>query len=1372
MLRNVLKKPTFAAFKIAVGIVLTATSTIASFPTGDRVRAQSSQSQTRSVERSENVPSGSKLRVDGSSSMIVTNNTLKQRYERQYPGASVDLKADGSDLALQEVREGDIEVAAIGRHLTAEEKASDLNEQRLNREKIAIVVGANNPYRGNMSYQDFAKIFRGEITDWSEVGGPPGRIRLVDRPENSDTRNAFNSYDIFREREFSTGDTAEPMTADSTDEMVANLGTDGIGYAIASQVMDRDDVWIVPMHKTLPDDPRYPFSQPRTYVYKGAATPATAAFLGLAGVVGQESIAGAATVPPYGGEGTIATSVAPATGTVSPSPTAPPTGGSTSGGSRPPAPGSPASGGVPATTPPIAAAPSPTATPPLAAAPPSPKPPEIVASQPKVAQAPETTPSPMETASLPPPEDIPPGLIGNDSILPHFWWLLPIGLIALLVWWGVRKLRSQPALGLEAGDEPTPPPIAGTDTAALPPSTAPEVSTLPSEGAIAPTELETLRPAAPDAIPPSMGSGGAIAGGMAASSLGSDEPETTATPTTGEGGIAPETQEPLTTDISTPTTGTGMTPANLGLAGGAALAGGWAASQLGRTGEDAPTTPTSDVPDATTEIPAASGERITAETSEVDRASDSLWEDRVSPPGTRDAASPLGGTAAEVTTTPETPDAVGEMPGVSAGEGADSTETRDANVADVGLAGGAAASPLGRAPDEEIATPPTAAAEMRSSEIAPSSPEEISEVPTTDPNLTNLGLAGGAALAGGWAASQLGRTGEGETPTIDRETSSPEVPLTPAETDLAETRETPDSPATDANVANLGVSGGLAASQLGDSGDDAMATPETEELAAATEIAATPETDTAETPPTDAQNLGLVAGAAIAGGLAASQLGETGDEDSPELADSETADSEAMAAAASTSATDDFSTPEDRLTAETEEATATDAADLDLAAGAALAGGAAPGAGLPGGAAALAGGAAPGAGLGASDAIVEPSGADEFVPSASGADEFISPVSDEFVPSVEETADDTPEAAPVFAPMTPAFDPANAAAAAGLAAGIPIDFEPSDDLAQSDVEAAKFNLGQTEIDAEELASVDEGLPDLPDGYGESRIVLVPCNPQWVYAYWDIPNADKEELRRQGGSQLALRFYDVTDIDIATQVPHSLQQYACEEMARDWYLPVPAGDRDYIVEIGYVANDGRWLSLVRSQPIRVPPFYPSDWQNDRFATVPWKQELSGDKTIVDLGIPQRNLNGNGSVYDSLFALAQESQRMAGSEFLSGIGLFPSGVGMVSGMGMSGAGFSASMPPIRSRKFWLVADAELIVYGATAPDASVTIGGVPVPLSPDGTFRFQMAFPDGEIDYPIMAVAADGQQTRSIHMNFKRETRHRNTNTLEEAEDEVH
>ena len=87
--------------------------------------------------------------------------------------------------------------------------------------------------------------------------------------------------------------------------------------------------------------------------------------------------------------------------------------------------------------------------------------------------------------------------------------------------------------------------------------------------------------------------------------------------------------------------------------------------------------------------------------------------------------------------------------------------------------------------------------------------------------------------------------------------------------------------------------------------------------------------------------------------------------------------------------------------------------------------------------------------------------------------------------------------------------------------------------------------------------------------------------------------------------------------------------------------------------------------------------------------------------------------------------------------------------------------------RQRSFWLVADAELIVYGATDPSARLTIGGEEVPLSTDGTFRIQVPFRDGEQMYAIEATASDGEQKRNITLNFKRETPEDNSNPASEA-----
>jgi uncharacterized protein len=356
-----------------------------------------------------------------------------------------------------------------------------------------------------------------------------------------------------------------------------------------------------------------------------------------------------------------------------------------------------------------------------------------------------------------------------------------------------------------------------------------------------------------------------------------------------------------------------------------------------------------------------------------------------------------------------------------------------------------------------------------------------------------------------------------------------------------------------------------------------------------------------------------------------------------------------------------------------------------------------------------------------------------------------------------------------------------------------ISNQPNQLEAQTAVEAGKFELGvDVDLTMADLADVDEGLGDLPAGYGHSRIVLLPRDPQWAYAYWDIPVEHKNELRAHGGQQLALRIYDVTDINLEHQSPHSIQEYPIDEMAREWYLPIPVSDRAYTIDIGYRCADGRWLVLARSASVSIPPVYPSDWIEDIFITIPWEEELVG-KTFVELVPPSRKApvgeygttTGANEIYDRIFGMTEsvESLRIAGSLFgsmqqsplesLSSF-VFPSGMGMwalpttsgvnMSGAGMSGAGMSMGE---RERQFWLIADAELIVYGATEPDATVTIGGRPIKLNPDGTFRFQMSFQDGNIDYPIVAVAQDGEQTRSVHMTFDRATPQRNTNTKAEA-----
>ncbi len=324
------------------------------------------------------------------------------------------------------------------------------------------------------------------------------------------------------------------------------------------------------------------------------------------------------------------------------------------------------------------------------------------------------------------------------------------------------------------------------------------------------------------------------------------------------------------------------------------------------------------------------------------------------------------------------------------------------------------------------------------------------------------------------------------------------------------------------------------------------------------------------------------------------------------------------------------------------------------------------------------------------------------------------------------------------------------------------------------VEASKFEVGQENNIERSRAEINYELAELSEDYQRNRIVLLPRDPQWAYAYWNVSQKSKETLKAQGGEQLALRIYDVSDIDLNYQSPHSVQEYVCDDVTQEWYIPIPLSDRNYVVDIGYRSIDGRWLVLARSAEIHIPALYPSDWIEDIFATVDWDEEI--ENKIMEPLLPPNPIQKRFAVSEQV----AEAARVARSSFASlqhtvgspaSSAVFGSGVGMwtvptVSGLTLSGIGFGSEVL-LPSRKFWLVADAELIIYGATEPDATVLVGGHPVKLNPDGTFRFQMSFQDGIIDYPIVAIAADGQQTRSIQMKFERETPFRHTNSKEDA-----
>ena len=283
-----------------------------------------------------------------------------------------------------------------------------------------------------------------------------------------------------------------------------------------------------------------------------------------------------------------------------------------------------------------------------------------------------------------------------------------------------------------------------------------------------------------------------------------------------------------------------------------------------------------------------------------------------------------------------------------------------------------------------------------------------------------------------------------------------------------------------------------------------------------------------------------------------------------------------------------------------------------------------------------------------------------------------------------------------------------------------------------------------------------------------RVVFLPRDPEWGYVFWEISLETCKAAEEAGAQQLCLRVSDVTGLGEGAAHPHTLQEVPVDANVTDWHVPMPLSNRDYRVELGFRLEDAGWLSVAFSAKARVPAAKPSEKILDQFVPfsldiatpipLPTPEEAPLDSTIherlyqVATGFSLRR-QGSEGFQQPLHDLGEQEEQAGFSDSAAGI--------WASGRTDSGAGMA------RQRSFWLVADAELIVYGATDPSASLTIGEEPVPLTPEGTFRIQVPFRDGRQHYAIKAVAADGEQKREVTMAFQRTTPCDNTNTAADA-----
>ena len=326
----------------------------------------------------------------------------------------------------------------------------------------------------------------------------------------------------------------------------------------------------------------------------------------------------------------------------------------------------------------------------------------------------------------------------------------------------------------------------------------------------------------------------------------------------------------------------------------------------------------------------------------------------------------------------------------------------------------------------------------------------------------------------------------------------------------------------------------------------------------------------------------------------------------------------------------------------------------------------------------------------------------------------------------------------------------------------------------------KFSRGPA-APAEQLETEGE----LPEAYGTQKLLLTARDPHWLYAHWDLTR----EQQRAHGAQSA-DGHLILRVHQGEVSARPVAEVQVRPEARHWFVHVERAGTSYLAELGFRTATGQWTPISSSDSTLTPPEARSQDTSAEFATIPYELPLAkmlllaegaaSENWSLAHALEQLRLQGHPDLPASPpvaeWSLAQErtlaevlgesgaSRFSIGSMAITEL-LQPRFHEVLSSPGASQ--FSAPTSPggISSpfggwqpaKSFWFNVNAELIIYGATEPNATVTIGGRQIKLRPDGSFSYRFALPDGNFELPVVAVSVDQTDARAAGLTFSRATK---------------
>ena len=269
-----------------------------------------------------------------------------------------------------------------------------------------------------------------------------------------------------------------------------------------------------------------------------------------------------------------------------------------------------------------------------------------------------------------------------------------------------------------------------------------------------------------------------------------------------------------------------------------------------------------------------------------------------------------------------------------------------------------------------------------------------------------------------------------------------------------------------------------------------------------------------------------------------------------------------------------------------------------------------------------------------------------------------------------------------------------------------------------------------------IAGETNGSPRKRKIADKDRLVLMVRDSYWLHASWTVTRqgvkrAEAALAEHWHTARPVLRVLEVDAGQTTSTAERIYREIEVHGGVSNWYIDVATPPQSFRVELGYKAGNGKFYALCRSNAVTTPAPDSSDAIDEN-----WTDIAENCERVFAMSGGYAEDNQSGELQE-LFE--ERLRRPMGSPLGSQFGR------------------GAERVLNRHRDFQFQVDAEMIIYGATKPDAHVTLAGEPVKLRPDGTFTIRLSMPDRRQVLPVVASSSDGIEQRTIVIAVERNTK---------------